>query len=134
MDKVVEQCNTYGFRLVIDYHYGRLNDNNYLTETALVIDLWLKLTKRYKNADYNNLFIEDYNELPHINPKLRKVAAYNIVTLIRRFDKQRTLIVSASNYNSIYELSRLSRLADDHIICTFHFYEPFFLFTRAQAG
>ncbi|SCW85807.1 hypothetical protein SAMN03159284_05049 [Mucilaginibacter sp. NFR10] len=82
--KVAKRCNTYELKLVTDYHYGRLGDNNYLTETPQTIDLWLKLTKRYKNADYSNLFFENYKELPHINPKLWKVAAYNIVTLIRR--------------------------------------------------
>jgi endoglucanase len=133
IDKVVKQCDTYGFRLVIDYHYGRLSDNNYLTETPLIIDLWLKIIKRYKSTSYNNLFFEIYNEPPHINPKVWKDAAYNIVTAIRKIDKQRTLIVGASNYNSIYELSRFERLADDNIIYTFHFYEPFF-FTHQGAG
>ncbi|MFC0516519.1 glycoside hydrolase family 5 protein [Mucilaginibacter angelicae] len=133
VDKVVEQCDTYGFRLVIDYHYGRLSDNNYLTETPRIIDLWLKLTKRYRSADYNNLFFEIYNEPPHINPKVWKDAAYNIVTAIRKIDKQRTLIIGASNYNSIYELSRFERLADENIIYTFHFYEPFF-FTHQGAS
>ncbi len=133
IDKVIEQCETYGFRLVIDYHYGRLSDNNYLTETPLIIDLWLKLTKRYKSASYNNLYFEIYNEPPHINPKVWKDAAYNIVTAIRKIDKQRTLIVGASNYNSIYELSRFERLADENIIYTFHFYEPFF-FTHQGAS
>ncbi|MFS2190280.1 hypothetical protein ACCC92_26630 [Mucilaginibacter sp. Mucisp84] len=58
MDKVAKRCNAYGLKQVTDYHYGRLGDNNYLTETPQTIDLWLKLTKRYKNADYNNLFFE----------------------------------------------------------------------------
>ncbi|HEX8022839.1 glycoside hydrolase family 5 protein [Mucilaginibacter sp.] len=133
IDKVVEQCDTYGFRLVIDYHYGSLSDNNYLTETPRIIDLWLKITKRYKSTSYNNLFFEIYNEPPHMNPKVWKDAAYNIVTAIRKIDKQRTLILGASNYNSIYELSRFERLADDNIIYTFHFYEPFF-FTHQGAA
>lgn len=133
IDKVIKQCDTYGFKLVIDYHYGRLSDNNYLTETPQIIDLWLKLTKRYKYTSYNNLFFEIYNEPPHISPKVWKDAAYNIVTAIRKTDGQRTLIVGASNYNSIYELSRFERLADDNIIYTFHFYEPFF-FTHQGAA
>lgn len=132
IDNVVKQCGTYGFKLVIDYHYGRLGDNNYLTETPQIVDLWLKLTKRYKRTSHNNLFFEIYSEPPHINPKVWKDAAYNIVTAIRKIDKQRTLIVGASNYNSIYELSRFERLADDNIIYTFHFYEPFF-FTHQGA-
>jgi endoglucanase len=133
IDNVIKLCDTNGFKLVIDYHYGQLSDNNYLTETPKIINLWLKLTKRYKNASRDNLFFEIYNEPPHINPKVWKDAAYNIVTAIRKVDKQRTLIVGASNYNSIYELSRFERLADDNIIYTFHYYEPFF-FTHQGAA
>ena len=132
VDYVVKQCNLYGFKLIIDYHGGNLNDSNYLAETPKIIKLWSFLAKRYINQNPNNLFFELYNEPPHMNPQIWKDAAYNIVTAIRQIDKQRTLIVGASNYNSIYELSRFVRLADDNIIYTFHFYEPF-LFTHQGA-
>jgi endoglucanase len=132
VDYVVKECNQYGFKLIIDYHGGNLNDSNYLTETPKIINLWSVLAKRYINQNPNNLFFELYNEPPHMNPQIWKDAAYNIVTAIREIDKQRTLIVGASNYNSIYELSRFVRLADENIIYTFHFYEPF-LFTHQGA-
>jgi endoglucanase len=133
IDRVIKQCHTYGFKLIIDYHYGQLNDANYLTETPKIIDLWLKLAKRYKHENPDNVFFELYNEPLKMDPKVWKDAAYNIVTAIRKIDKQRTLIIGASNYNSIYELSRFVRLADENIIYTFHFYEPFF-FTHQGAG
>jgi len=133
IDKVLKQCNTYGFKLIIDYHYGNLNDTNYLTETPKIINLWLILTKRYIHQSPNILFFELYNEPPHMDPKIWKDAAYNIVTAIRKADTKRTLIVGASNFNSIYELSRFVRLADENIIYTFHFYEPFF-FTHQGAA
>ena len=132
VDYVVKECNLYGFKLIIDYHGGNLNDSNYLAETPKIIKLWSFLAKRYINQNPNNLFFELYNEPPHMNPQIWKDAAYNIVTAIREIDKQRTLIVGASNYNSIYELSRFVRLADENIIYTFHFYEPF-LFTHQGA-
>jgi len=67
-----------------------------------------------------------------MNPQTWKDAAYNIANAIHRIDKERTLIIGASNYNSIYELSRFVRLADENVIYTFHFYEPF-LFTHQGA-
>jgi len=133
IDRVVKQCDQYGFKLVIDYHYGRLTDTNYLTETPKIINLWLILTKRYIHQSSNMLFFELYNEPPHMDPKIWKDAAYNIVTAIRKMDSRRTLIIGASNFNSIYELSRFVRLADENIIYTFHFYEPFF-FTHQGAA
>jgi endoglucanase len=132
VDEALKLCNLYGFKLIIVYHYGNLNDTNYLTETPKITDLWLKLTKKYVNVSADKLFFELYNEPPHMNPQIWKDAAFNIVTAIRKIDKQRTLLVGASNFNSIYELSRFVRLADENIIYTFHFYEPFF-FTHQGA-
>jgi endoglucanase len=132
IDEIIKQCRVYGIKLIIDYHYGELNDNNYLTETPRIINLWVLLAKKYLNESPENLFFELYNEPPHMNPTVWKDAAYNIVTAIRKVDKKRTLIVGASNFNSIYELSRTVRMADENIIYTFHFYEPF-LFTHQGA-
>jgi endoglucanase len=132
IDNIVKQCGLYGFKLIIDYHNGNFNENNFLEETKSITTLWLKLVKRYKNVSDDDLFFEIYNEPPHMDPQIWKDAAFNIVTAIRKIDVNRTLIVGASNYNSIYELSRSVRLADENIIYTFHFYEPF-LFTHQGA-
>jgi endoglucanase len=131
-DEIYKQCKLYGFKLIICYHSGNLTDNNYLTETPGIIDLWVQLAKRYINEDPNNLFFELYNEPPHMDPKVWNDAAYKIAMAIRKIDKSRTLIVGASNFNSIYELSRSVPMTDDNIIYTFHFYEPFF-FTHQGA-
>jgi endoglucanase len=132
IDKVVNQSHRYGFKLILDLHNGNLNDTNYTAQTAKIINIWLKITKRYRYASPDDLLFELYNEPPHMNPDVWKNAVYNIVTALRKFDKNRTYIIGASNYNSIYELSRFVRLADENIIYTFHFYEPFF-FTHQGA-
>ncbi len=133
IDEVWKQCRTNGLKLVIDYHYGTLNDNNYIAQTQVIIKTWTLLTRRYMKLPADGLFFEIYNEPPPMNPQLWKDAAYNIVSAIRKIDQKRTLLVGASNYNSIYELSRMVRLADENIIYTFHFYEPF-LFTHQGAA
>lgn len=133
VDETLKLCDLYGFKLIIVYHYGNLNDSNYLTETPKITDLWISLTKKYQHVGADKLFFELYNEPPHMNPQIWKDAAFNIVTAIRKIDKQRTLLVGASNFNSIYELSRFVRLADENIIYTYHFYEPFF-FTHQGAA
>jgi endoglucanase len=133
VDEIWNLCNKYDLRLVIDYHYGKLNNTNYIAQTQVIIKLWSLVTRRYKNVSADKLFFDVYNEPPPIDPKIWKDAAYNIVTAIRKIDKKRTLLVGASNYNSIYELSRMVRLPDENIIYTFHFYEPF-LFTHQGAA
>jgi len=132
IDSIVKQCGLYGFKLIIDYHYGDFNEKNFPEETKRAINTWIKLTKRYKRVSGDELLFEIYNEPPHMDPQIWKDAAYNIVAAIRKLDANRTLIIGASNYNSIYELSRFVRLADENIIYTFHFYEPF-LFTHQGA-
>ncbi|GAB2706504.1 glycoside hydrolase family 5 protein [Mucilaginibacter koreensis] len=133
IEKVWQQCRKYGFKLVIDYHYGKLDDNNYLSETPKIIAVWQYLAQKYQGKYEDDLFFELYNEPPHMNEQVWKDAAYNISNAIRAIDKQRTLLIGASNFNSIYELSRFVRLADENIIYTFHFYEPFF-FTHQGAA
>lgn len=132
IDYAWQLCKQYGFKMIIDYHYGDLDDQNFARETQIVINTWLTIANKYHNTAEDDLFFEIYNEPAPINPQVWKDAAYNIVTSIRKVDKQRTLLVGASNYNSIYELSRFVRLQDENIIYTFHFYEPF-LFTHQGA-
>jgi endoglucanase len=132
IDKAWKLCRKYGFKMVIDYHYGDLGDNNFTTSTNDVINTWTIIAQKYRNVAEDDLFFELYNEPPPINPSVWKDAAYNMVTAIRKIDSKRTLLVGASNYNSIYELSRFVRLPDENIIYTFHFYEPF-LFTHQGA-
>ncbi|MDB5144846.1 MAG: hypothetical protein JWQ66_3559 [Mucilaginibacter sp.] len=132
VDQIFRLCQLYGFKLIICYHSGNLNDDTYLSENQNVINMWTILTKKYIHQNADNLFFELYNEPPHMNPDIWKNSANEIINAIRKIDKNRTLIVGASNFNSIYELSRTTPLADENIIYTFHFYEPFF-FTHQGA-
>lgn len=133
VDYIWQLCNRFGLKLVIDYHYGTLNDSNYTAETQVIINTWSIIARKYIKIPADELFFEIYNEPPPMNPQRWKDAAHNIVTAIRKIDGKRTLLVGASNYNSIYELSRMVRLGDENIIYTCHFYEPFF-FTHQGAA
>ena len=106
IDKIITQCKVYGFKLIIDYHYGELSNNNFYQETKVIINTWLTLASRYRHINSNDLFFELYNEPGDIDPKTWKDAAYNILTAIRTVDKKRTLIIGATNYNSVKDLSR----------------------------
>ena len=133
IDQTLSACRLYGFKLIICYHSGNLNEDTYNSENQLIIDLWTLLAKKYFDQSADNLFFEIYNEPPHMNPDIWKNAATAIIKAIRKIDKNRTLIVGASNFNSIYELSRTTPIDDDNLVYTFHFYEPFF-FTHQGAA
>ncbi|MDO3626596.1 glycoside hydrolase family 5 protein [Mucilaginibacter sp. BT774] len=132
IDQIIRLCHLYGFKVVICYHSGNLDENTYASESQSIISLWKMLAKKYYLQSADDLFFELYNEPPHMNPDTWQNAANEIIKAIRKVDAKRTLIVGASNFNSIYELSRSTPLNDDNIIYTFHFYEPFF-FTHQGA-
>ncbi|MGZ3928895.1 MAG: glycoside hydrolase family 5 protein, partial [Mucilaginibacter sp.] len=64
IDEILRLCKVYGFKLVICYHSGNLNEKNYINETAKTIDLWTEITKKYVHESSDNLFFELYNEPP----------------------------------------------------------------------
>jgi endoglucanase len=130
IDKAWKLCRTYGFKMIIDYHYGNLSDNNYTAATADIINTWAIIAKKYRNTAEEGLFFELYNEPPPINPQVWKDAAYNIVTAIRKIDHERTLLVGASNYNSIYELSRFVRLSRRKYYLYLSFLRTFFIYPQ----
>jgi endoglucanase len=132
IDQILRLCHLYGFKVIICYHSGNLDDSNYVTEKQIVMNIWQMLAKKYYRQSADDVFFELYNEPPHMNPDIWQNAANDIIKAVRVIDKKRTLIVGASNYNSIYELSRTLPLNDNNIIYTFHFYEPFF-FTHQGA-
>lgn len=54
------------------------------------------------------------------------------VQRIRALDPQRWIMIGGNHYNSASTLKEIERIADPHILYTFHFYEPFF-FTHQRA-
>jgi len=132
IDDAWQLCRKYDFKLIIDYHYGDLNDKNYFKVTNDVIKTWTTIAEKYRNQAEDDIFFELYNEPLPMNADTWHDAAYNIATAIRKIDANRTFLLGASNYNSMYELTRSVRLADENVIYVFHFYEPF-LFTHQGA-
>jgi endoglucanase len=73
IDKVVKQCHRYGFKLVLDYHDGKLTDANYSGETPKIISLWVKLAKRYQYTDADDVFLSCIMSHPIWIPKCGKM-------------------------------------------------------------
>lgn len=59
-------------------------------------------------------------------------ASYMVSEINTRYPDKK-IIIGATNYNSIYELSRLKPLPFRNIVYSFHFYEPF-IFTHQGAS
>lgn len=131
IDAVIEKAIRYRIRLVLVNHYGNLRADHLQYDTQQLLELWTFLEKRYRKISGNSLYFELLNE-PVISDQQWLSVAQQLIIQIRKLSPDRTIIVGASNYNSIYELSRIAPLPFKNIIYTFHFYEPF-IFTHQGA-
>jgi endoglucanase len=131
IDAVIKKTIRYHIRLVLVNHYGNLRADHLQYDTQQLLGLWTFLEKRYRKISGASLYFELLNE-PVINDQQWLPVAQQLITHIRKMSPGRTIIVGASNYNSMYELSRITPLPFKNIIYTFHFYEPF-IFTHQGA-
>jgi len=129
--ETILMCKRYKLKLILVNHYGNLRKDYLAEDSQSLISLWTDLEKRYRNISNNDLYFELLNE-PTINDADWRNTALKVIAKIRIFSPGRTIIVGASNYNSIYELSRTNPYPIANLIYTFHFYEPF-IFTHQGA-
>ncbi len=92
---------------------------------VLLSNVWYDLALRYQNAP-NNVMFELLNE-PNgkVDADIWNGWIPDLVAQVRDFNKTRNIIIGPDMWNSIGELDKLKLPADDHIIVTFHYYEPF---------
>ncbi|NEV94526.1 cellulase family glycosylhydrolase [Psychroflexus sp. YR1-1] len=116
--------------LILAYFNHNLAHDNFKSEAALMAKNWIKLLKSLNRRRFlrHDIYIEIANE-PQIYPREWKQSAAIIIEGIRGYYPELPIIAGASNFNSIYELSRLEPFPYDNIIYSFHFYEPF-IFTH----
>lgn len=131
VDYMIKMCHSYKIKLILVNHYGNLSQKNFGQDTERLVRIWTYLARRYRYISTTNLYFELLNE-PTIKDVYWLSAASRIVSEIRKVSPERTIVIGASNYNSIYELSRIKPLAHKNILYTFHFYEPF-IFTHQGA-
>tara|TARA_Y100000815_G_C13346304_1_gene502185 strand:+ start:2898 stop:3956 length:1059 start_codon:yes stop_codon:yes gene_type:complete len=113
--------------LVFAYFNHDLTQDNYKQRAKEIAANWLQLLNLIK-GNKDNLYIDLANE-PVIYPREWEEAASVIIGTIRDTYPDIKIIYGASNFNSMYELSRSRPLPYDNIIYAFHFYEPY-IFTH----
>lgn len=127
------KCKMLGLKLIITYHYGKIyyGSNNRYTERDRILWMWKQVQNKFRGMGYDDVFFELYNE-PTEERKAWKEDATFLVNGLRWEDKERIYIIGGTNYNNADELLDFGKLADDKILYTIHFYEPF-LFTHQGA-
>jgi aryl-phospho-beta-D-glucosidase BglC (GH1 family) len=104
-----------------DYKQQLANDRG----VTQFVFLWEALAKRYANRDPDHLILELMNESEVQDPYRWIGIESAAVTAIRRADSVHTIIASGAHYDSLDDLLVTQPLADENVIYTFHFYEPY---------
>jgi endoglucanase len=136
LDTAVDGMIANGLAVMIDIH----PEDNYkfrLREGREGVDrfveLWRHLAAHYAGRDPNLVFFEVMNEPEVQDPFRWQGILAKTVAAIREAAPQNTILAAGASWDSLQDLLALTPVADDNVIYTFHFYEPY-EFTHQGAG
>jgi endoglucanase len=126
IDWVIDQAFSNKLVVVLDFHnYDELMSdpgNN----TARFLGIWKQIAEHYQNYP-NALTFELLNEPnSQLSASTWNSVIASVLPIIRASNPARNIVIGPAEYNSLRALNDLKLPADDqHIIVTFHYYEPF---------
>lgn len=133
IDSVLKWAKQYPLKVIIDNHYGPLDDSVKVMEgLPEEVAIWQQVATRFKNTNPDDVFFELYNEPHDISDAQWKQCALQLIKVVHSIAPKHTIIIGGANWNSIKGLLKMGELPDNNIIYTFHFYDPF-LFTHQGA-
>lgn len=95
-------------------------------EQRAFADLWADIARHYQ-AEGANLAFELLNEVTDEDAQIWNQIIRMTVESIRSVSPQRDIVIGGTNWSKIDGLSRLETYQDEHIIYTWHTYEPYAL-------
>jgi len=126
VDWAVNQALSRGLPVVLNVHHFEELMQNPVAEKARFLAIWEQLAQHYREYSAELLF-ELLNEpTGNLTPLLWNEYLQEAITLIRKTNPTRTLMVGPANWNSISSLnSLLLPEKDEYLIVTVHYYDPF---------
>ena len=104
-----------------DYKQQLANDHG----ATQFLFLWEALAHHFASRDPDHILFELMNESEVQDPYRWIGIQSSVVTAIRRIDTTHTILASGAHYDSLDDLLVTQPLADENVIYTFHFYEPY---------
>jgi len=129
--KIVKHIKKKDMTLIVCYFDHTLDKETNYTNVNTIKSNWKYISKKLKKYS-KYVYYEIVNE-PNLYPIQWDAMVHDIVSTIRKEDPKTKILIGATNYNSIYELSRKKPFPYKNIVYTFHFYEPF-IFTHQGAN
>lgn len=126
VDWAVNQAISRDLTVVLNMHHYEEIYEDPKSHAQRFLALWAQISDHYKNYS-DHLFFELLNE-PHNALILESWnhLAQEAITLIRKTNPDRPIIVGPGDWNSISHLDYLKLPEEDqNLIVTFHYYQPF---------
>lgn len=126
VDEVVGWALDAGLQAIINIHHYEEIHANPEAHRARLVALWEQISAHYQ--DYpNSLLFEVMNEPnDRLTARLWNEYQLEVVDVIRAANPTRTVVIGGVDWNSVWQLPWLDLPKDkDHLIVTFHNYEPF---------
>ena len=121
LDETIDLAEKYGMHIIVDNHIWEWYDKQSDPEAALKA-VWLQVAEHCKNRSTKVVY-ELFNEPDgtYWHEHWHDVQG-KVLEAVRTVDTKHTVIVTPTNYKTIADMPEY---ADDNIIYTSHFYEPF---------
>lgn len=138
LDRAVEWARNAGLNIILDMHKAPHYDFDdpkgegstmflYESQQKEFAEYWRTIAEHYQ-AEGTNVAFELLNEVTNERPAVWNRIISGAVEAIREVSPERDILIGGTQWNSIDTLEKLPVFEDDdHIIYTFHFYEPFAL-------
>ncbi|WP_111671712.1 glycoside hydrolase family 5 protein [Algoriphagus litoralis] len=121
--KVVRYTESQDLILILAYFDHQLAEDQLDLKVLKLQENWIAILKSL-DGNLSNIYLELVNE-PQLSPNTWHSVVPDLVESIRKVSPNIPLILGATNFNSLFELSRMKPWDLDRIIYTFHYYEPF---------
>ncbi|MHC4190065.1 MAG: glycoside hydrolase family 5 protein [Planctomycetota bacterium] len=132
LDQVIEWAEDLGLHLILDNHTGSSAVDTSPDIGNILVPVWTQMAQHYKDRS-NLIYYEVLNEPHGISDTTWNDIQKDVIDAIRAVDQTHTIIVTPAGWNGDRNLKDMPVYADDNLIYTFHFYEPF-LFTHQGAS
>ncbi len=142
LHQALQWCQESGLRVIVDLHILRSHHFNedekpLWTDPAAqetFLDLWRALSGELQQYPTGMVAYELMNEPVADDPEEWNQLVARAVEVIRGLEPERVLVIGSNRWQSAQTFDQLKVPAnDDHILLSYHFYEPFLL-THYQAS
>ena len=131
LDQIIDWAEELQLHLILDNHSFDPGIDTSAEILAQLIAVWKQMAVHYKNRS-TLVYYEVLNEPHGINDDTWNEMQQSVIDAIRSIDAKHTIIVGPAGWNGYNNLHYMPEYADDNLIYTFHFYDPF-LFTHQGA-